>query len=137
MIFRSLQRWSVFSLSTTTLFGAAEVFKTDGLKLDTEVFGDALAAGQHRDVFHHGFTAIAEAGAFDGAHIDRAAQFVLLTRVASASPFDFFRDDQQRLADGLRDFFEDGQQVLQAADLLFVIQDVVRLRVSLPSSRRS
>jgi hypothetical protein len=44
--------------------GAAEVFETDALELDAEVFGDALAAGQDGDVFHHGLAAVAEAGAF-------------------------------------------------------------------------
>ncbi len=92
------------------------------LKLDAEVFGDALAAGEDGDVFHHGFAAIAEAGGLDGANIDRAAQLVHHER-RERFAFDFFGDDQQRFA-GLGDLFEDRQQVFQAADLLFVIQNV-------------
>ena len=102
--------------------GAAQIFEADAFKLDAEVFGDALAAGQHRDVFHHGFAAVAEAGGFDGADVDRAAQFVH-DESRERFALDFFRDDEQRFA-GLGNLFEDRQQVLQVRDLLFVIQNV-------------
>src|SRR5207253_7375671 len=48
--------------------GAAEVFELHVLELDTEIFGDATSAGQHRDVFQHRLATIAEAGGLDRAH---------------------------------------------------------------------
>src|SRR5581483_2979441 len=40
--------------------GPAEVFELDVLELDTEVFADQSAAGEHRDVFQHRLATIAE-----------------------------------------------------------------------------
>ena len=71
---------------------------------------------------HHGFAAIAEARGFDGADVERAAQLVHDER-GERFAFDIFGDDQERLAD-LGDLLEQREQVLQAADLLFVNQDV-------------
>src|SRR5437667_3358930 len=103
-------------------FGAAEVFETDRFELDAEIFGDALATSQDRNVFHHLFAAITEAGGLDGADVDCAAQFVYDQRCEGFA-FDIFSDDQQWLA-GLGYFFEDGEQLFDAADLLLVIEDV-------------
>ena len=71
---------------------------------------------------HHGFAAIAEAGGLDGADVERAAELVH-DEGRERFAFDFFGDDQERLAD-LGDLFEDREQVLEAADLLLVNQDV-------------
>src|SRR4029079_332501 len=38
--------------------GAAEIFERNILELDAEVFGDAAATSENRDVFEHGFAAI-------------------------------------------------------------------------------
>src|SRR5213593_1440624 len=103
-------------------FGAAEVFETDRFELDAEVFGDALATSEDRNIFHHRFAAIAEAGGLDGADANCAAQFVYDQR-REGFAFDIFGNDQQRLA-GLGDLFEDGQQLFDAADLPLVIEDV-------------
>ena len=47
------------------LLGATEVLELDVLKLDAEVFGDGLAAGQRSDVLEHGLATIAKAGGLD------------------------------------------------------------------------
>src|SRR5205823_12025413 len=103
-------------------FGAAEIFETNRFELDAEVFGDALAAGEDRNVFHHRFAAIAEAGGLDGADVDCAAQFVYDQR-REGFAFDIFGNDQQGLG-GLGHLFEDGEQLFDAADLPLVIEDV-------------
>src|SRR5207244_9135632 len=64
----------VFLVDGDTL-GPAHVVKLDVLKLDTEVFADQSAAGQHRDVFQHRLATIAEAGRFYRADLQCAAQF--------------------------------------------------------------
>ena len=112
----------VFSLSTTIDLARPRSSRPIDLELDAEVFADELAAGEDGDVFAHGFAAIAEARSLDGADVERAAELVH-DEGRERFAFDIFSDDQQRLAD-LGDLFEDREQVLQAADLLFVIQDV-------------
>src|SRR5215831_18973976 len=65
----------VFLVDSDAL-GFAEVLELNVLKLDTEVFADQSAAGEHRDVFQHRLATIAETGSFDRADLQRAAQFV-------------------------------------------------------------
>src|SRR5438094_6392311 len=65
----------VFLVDGDTL-GSAHVIELDVLKLDTEVFADQSAAGEHRYVFQHRLATIAEARGFDRADLQRAAQFV-------------------------------------------------------------
>ena len=57
----------------------------------------ALPPVRMRDVFQHGLAAIAEARSLHGAGIQRAAQLVH-HEGRERFAFDFFRDDQQRLA---------------------------------------
>ena len=70
--------------------GFAKVFNRDVLELDAEVFGDAAAAGEDGDVFEHGLAAVAEAGGFDGADLQRAAELVDHER-GQRFAFDVFR----------------------------------------------
>src|SRR5712692_8608801 len=58
------------------LLGAAEVFHLHVLKLDAEIFGDGLAAGEGGNVFEHRFAAIAEARSLHGSALQRAAELV-------------------------------------------------------------
>ena len=104
-----------------TLLGSAEVLQLHVLKLDAEVFGDGLAAGQRGDVFEHGLAAVAEARSLDGGALQRAAQLVH-HQGRQRFALDVLGDDHQRLAD-LGDLLEQGKQVLHRADLLFVDQD--------------
>src|SRR6266487_1849438 len=104
------------------VLGAAEVVEVEGLQFDAEVFTDEFTAREDGNVFAHGFPAVTEAGSFNGADVQRAAEFVHHERCQRLA-FDFLSDDQQGLAD-LRDLFEDREQVFQAADFLFVNQDV-------------
>src|SRR5208283_3290229 len=58
------------------LLGLAEILDLHVLKLDAEVFGDGLTAGQHSDVFQHSLAAIAKARSLDGSALQGAAQLV-------------------------------------------------------------
>ena len=69
-----------------------------------------LAAGQDRDVFQHRLAAIAEARSLHRRGLQRAAQLVHDQR-RQRFAFDFFGDDQQRLAH-LGDLLENRQQIL-------------------------
>ena len=100
----------------------AEVFETDAFELHAEVFADELAAREDGNVFAHRFAAITEAGCFDGAHVDRAAQLVH-NESREGFAFHVFRNDEERLAD-LRDLFEEREQILEVADLLLEVQNV-------------
>src|SRR6266487_511068 len=102
--------------------GAAEVGDVDVLQLDAEVFRDALAAREDGDVFKHGLATVAEARGLHRAHVQRATQFVD-HEGGQRFAFDFFRDDEQRLA-GARRFLQEREQVFEAADFLFVDEDV-------------
>src|SRR5207249_2372458 len=66
---------------------------------------------------------------FDSADVQRAAELVH-HQCGQRFAFHFLSDDQQRLAD-LGNLFEDREQVLQRADLLFVDQDVRVLQLAL------
>src|SRR5205814_9249448 len=103
-------------------FGFTEVFQLDVLKLDPEIFGNAFAAGQHRDVFQHRLATIAEARGFDRADLQRPAQFVHDQR-GERFAFHVFRDDEQWTS-SFRDFLEQRKHVLQARYFLLVNQDV-------------
>ncbi len=103
------------------LLGAAEVFDLHVLKLDAEILGDGLAAGQGGNVFEHGLAAIAEARSLDRGALQRAAELVD-HESGKRFAFHFFRDDQEGLA-SLGDAFKQGQQVLHGADFLFMDED--------------
>jgi len=66
--------------------------------------------------------AIAEARSLNGAGVKRATQLID-DQSGQRFTFHFFGDDQERLA-GAGDLFEQRQQILHVADLLFVDQDV-------------
>ncbi len=102
-------------------FGAAEIGQLHVLELDADVFRNYLAAGKDCDIFQHGLAAITEARSFDGYDIQGAAQLVD-HEGGQCFTFDFFRQDDERLAH-LGHLLEQRQQILHAADLLFVDQD--------------
>src|SRR5208283_4759848 len=103
------------------LLGLAEILDLHVLKLDAEVFGDGLTAGQHSDVFQHSLAAIAKARSLDGSALQGAAQLVH-HQGREGLALNVLRDDQQRLAQ-LGDLLKQRQQVLHGADLLLVDQD--------------
>src|SRR5207244_2999955 len=84
--------------------------------------GFGHAAGEHGDVFEHGFAAIAVAGGLDGTALEGAAELVD-DQGGEGFAFDFFADDEDRLA-LLEDLFQDGDEVFVGGDLLFVDEDV-------------
>ncbi len=93
--------------------GAAEVAHRDVLELDPEILGDALAAGEDRDVLEHRLAAIAEARRLDRTHVERAADLVHDER-GQRLALDFLGDDEKRLA-ALRHRLEQREEVLQAS----------------------
>ena len=87
-------------------FRPAEVGQFDALELDAEIFADDLAAREDRDVFEHCLAAIAKAGSlaavaeargFHSGDVERAAELVH-DEGRERFAFDFFGDDEQRLA---------------------------------------
>ena len=102
--------------------GPAEVVERDVLELDAEVFGDATATGEDRDVFEHGLAAIAEAGSLDGGNLEGAAELVHHER-RERFAFDVFRDDRGAACRSSRPS-RAAEAVLQARDLLLVDEDV-------------
>src|SRR5205814_9024810 len=102
--------------------GAAEVGEGDVLELEAEILGDALAAGEDRNVLEHRLAAITEARSLDRAHIERAANLVH-HEGSEGFAFDFLRDDEEGLA-ALGHGLEQRQEILQARDFRFVDQDV-------------
>ncbi len=102
--------------------GAAEIGELEVFKLQAEVLGNALAAGQDGDVFEHGFAAIAEARGFDCAGVENATELID-DEGCQGFTFHLFGDDEDLFAD-FGDLFENRQDIFEAADLLFVDEDV-------------
>ena len=103
-----------------------ELVDRDILELDTEIFSDAGAAGQHGDVLKHLLATIAETRSLDSTDVERATQLVDNER-GQGLAFDVFSDDQKRLA-LLRNILQQRQQVLQPADLLLVDENQAVLK---------
>ena len=112
----------VFSLSTTMRLALPRSASGEVLELEAEVLGDALAAGEDRDVLEHGLAAVAEAGGLDGAHVERAADLVHDER-GEGLALDFLGDDEERLA-ALGDGLEEREELLEVGDLLLVDEHV-------------
>ena len=100
----------------------AEVFEFDVLELDPEVVADERPARQRGDVAEHRFAAVAEAGGFDGADFDEAAELVDDEHLQRFG-FDVFRDDEQRPA-AAGDLLEQREELADVAELFLVNQDV-------------
>ena len=92
------------------------------LELDAEILADLLAGGQDGDVLEHRLAAIAEARRLDGRDLEATAQLVD-HQGGERLALDVLGDDQQRPA-RLHDQFEEGQQRLQARQLLLMDEDV-------------
>ena len=103
------------------LLGGAQVLELDILKLDAQVLGDALAAGQDCDVLQHCLAAVAEARSLDGADLQRATQLVD-DQGGERLAVHVLGDDQHWTA-GLGDHLQQRQHVLEAGDLLLVDED--------------
>ena len=82
------------------------------LKLDAEVLGDHLAAGQHGDVLEHRLAAVTEARRLHCRDLEAAAELVDDER-GKRLALDVLGDDQDRLG-RLDDSFEKRQQRLEA-----------------------
>jgi len=105
------------------LGSATEILNGHGFQLATGFFADDGTAGQHSDVLEHGFTAITETGGFHRQHVEHTAQLVQNQCRQRFAVNIFCQNDQFALAN-LDQFFEDREQILSAADLLVVDQDI-------------
>ncbi len=112
----------VFSLSIVTRLVRPEVLELNVLKFDAEVFGDALTAGEHREIFQHRLATIAEARGFHRRHLQGAAELVH-DQGRERFAFHVFRDDEERTS-SFRYFLKQRQHILQARDFLLVDEDV-------------
>jgi hypothetical protein len=104
------------------LLSRTQIGELDGFELLAEVVADHLAAGEGGDVFQHGLAAVAKAWGLHGADLDDVAQLVHHQR-GQGFTLDLFGDDQQG-ATRILGRFEQGQHVLERADLLFEDEDV-------------
>src|SRR6185437_3321006 len=102
--------------------GAAKVAGLDAFQFEAEVFRNSLTAGQNGDILQHGLTTIAEARRLHGADLQCATQLVD-HQGRERFAINIFRDYEQRTA-LLGNLLQDGEEVLHAADLLFIDQDV-------------
>jgi hypothetical protein len=108
---------------------AAEVLEAEVFEFDTEVFGDAAAAGEDSDILEHGFATIAEAWGFDGAAVEGAAEFID-DEGGEGFAFDLFGDDEEGFT-AFGDFLEDGEEILEVTDFFLVDEDVSLFEFSL------
>src|SRR5699024_5586009 len=109
-------------LGQLDLLGLAEVFQGDLFQAHAEVFGDDLAAGEHRHVFEHGLAPVTKAGRLGGGDLDDAAHVVDHQR-GQRFAFHVFGNDHQR-AIGLGDVLQQRQHVADVGDLLVVQKNV-------------
>src|SRR5262249_18976200 len=104
------------------LAGPAEQVDGGVLQLESDLFGDDLAAGQGGDVAEHGLAAVAEARGLDG-HRGEGAPDLVDDQGGQGLALHILGDDQQRLA-ALHDLLQDGHQVVHGADLGVDNEDV-------------
>ena len=102
--------------------GAAEVGDLGLFERAAELFGDQGAAGQHGDVLELLLASVAEAGGFDGEHVDRAAQLVDDQR-GQRFAVHIVGDDHEVLGD-LEQLLHQRDDILDGADLAVGDQDV-------------
>src|SRR5699024_9942101 len=87
----------------------------------TNLFGDDLTTGQNGDVLEHGLATLTETGCLDGSGVERATDLVEHQGTQSVA-LDVLGDDQQRLL-ALQDLLQQGEQLVEVADLALVDQD--------------
>jgi len=103
-------------------FGCTKVCKGQVLELDSQIFGNDLAAGENADVFEHCLAAITKARGLDCCDLQCAAQFID-NQCGQGFTVYIFRDDHQGFAH-FGNLLQDGQQIFHVADLFLVDQDV-------------
>src|SRR5699024_7871258 len=91
------------------------------LQGQTNLFGDDLTTGQNGDVLEHGLATLTETGCLDGSGVERATDLVEHQGTQSVA-LDVLGDDQQRLL-ALQDLLQQGEQLVEVADLALVDQD--------------
>src|SRR5205823_5131335 len=109
-------------LGDDDLAGLAEQVERGVLELEADLFADDLAAGEDGHVLQHRLAAVAEARRLDRNALERAADLVDDQRRERLA-LDVLTDDDELLA-ALHDLLEDGEEVLDGADLAVDEQDV-------------
>src|SRR5690606_14964834 len=101
----------------------AEIGDLHGLQLAAPLCGDHLTTGEHGDVLEHGLAAVAEARRLDRQGVDGAPQLVK-DQGRQRFAVHVLGDDDEVTAARLDQLFQNGHDVLRAADLLVVNQNV-------------
>ena len=101
--------------------GAAQLRDLGVLELEAHLLGDDLAGGEDGDVLEHSLAAVTEAWRLDGDGLESAAQLVD-DDGGERLALDVLGHDEQRPA-GLDDLLQDGQEILDRADLLVGDED--------------
>src|SRR5699024_1346121 len=109
-------------LGDDDLAGLAEQVELGGLEREADLLGDDLAAGEDRDVGEHRLAAVTEARGLDGDGLESALELVD-DEGGQRLALEVLGDDQQRPV-RLHDLLEDGQQLLDVADLGVGDEDV-------------
>ena len=104
------------------LLGRTQFLERGLVERQTLVLADHHTTSQHGDILQHGLAAVAEARSLDGADLQASTQTVDNQRGESLR-IDILGDHQQRTAT-LGSRLQDGQEVLDVADLLVVDEDV-------------
>ena len=93
MITSAIDDGGVF-LADVDLLGRTQLFQRGFFETQANFFGDHCRAGQHSDVFQHGFAAVTEARRLNGCNFDDAADGVD-HQGGQGFAFNVFSDDQQ------------------------------------------
>ena len=100
------------------LLGEAQLGQRDLVQVDPQVLHDCGGTREDRDVLQHGLAAVAVARRLDGADIEDASQLVDHQRGERLAG-DVLSNDEERLL-GLHDLLQEGNQLLEAVDLVLV-----------------
>ena len=100
--------------------GGAELFGRDLLQVHPQVLEDRLAAGQDRDVLHHGLAAVAVAGGLHRTNLQDAPELVDHQR-GQGLTLDVLGNDQQGLL-GVLEPLQQRHQLADVGDLLLVYE---------------
>ena len=116
-------------LAYGNLVGSTQHLDGSLLQLQASLLADYETAGQCSDVLKHSLSAVAEAGSLNGTDLQLAAQTVHNKGGQSLS-LNVLGNNQEGTA-SLYSRFQNGQEVLQVADLLVIDEDVGVLHLAL------
>ncbi len=121
LLSRTVHNDGVF-LGNRDLTGGTELCNGGVLKVETKLLGDDFAAGEYGDVAEHFLSSVAETGSLNANAGEGSAELVDENGGKSLA-LNVLGDDEQFLA-GLYDLLEQGQDVLNVADLFIGDENV-------------